>query len=231
MNKNHLVTAGAAVLVSFSMVATAYQAGDWIIRGGATTVDPNESSSSINVQGLGGGVADTGLGVTTDTQFGLTVTHMFSDHVGVELLASTPFEHDITVQGGGLSSVVPTGTTIATVKHLPPTLSAQYFFMDSASAIQPYAGVGINYWLVVDKKLSSTAKSALGAHNLKVDNSTGLAFQLGVDYNVNRNWLVNAAVWNIGIKTSASFDSSLGKVKANVNVDPWVYMVSVGYAF
>ncbi|MFT7184805.1 MAG: outer membrane protein [Pseudohongiellaceae bacterium] len=34
-------------------------------------------------------------GVDNDTQFGLTLTYMITNRVGLELLAAIPFEHDV----------------------------------------------------------------------------------------------------------------------------------------
>lgn len=231
MRKILLFTAATSVVAVMPLAASAHKAGDWIIRGGAATVDPDESSSRVSVAGLGGPVYDTGLGVTTDTQLGLTVTYMFTDNIGLEVLASTPFEHDVTLQGSGLASVAPPGTEIASVEHLPPTISLQYFFLDGSSAIQPYAGIGINYWMVMDEELSGAAKSALNARSLDVDDSVGLSLQVGVDYKIDEHWLINAAVWNIDIDTDASFNSAVGKVSAEIEIDPWVYMIGVGYTF
>lgn len=225
--KNYLPA--LAILAALPITVSAYEAGDWIVRGGAASVNPDESSSRINVGGSP--VADTGVGVDNDTQVGLTLTYMVSSRVGVELLASTPFEHDVTLQGNGLSAYAPAGTTIASVEHLPPTLSLQYFFMPANSAWQPYAGVGINYWLVLDEELSSDAENALGASDLDVDDSAGLSLQLGMDYQLNDRWLLNAAVWKIDISTEASFDTAVGAVDVDIDVDPWVYMLSVGYRF
>lgn len=225
--KNYLPA--LAIIAAIPMSASAYEAGDWIVRGGAASVNPDESSSRVNVGGTA--IDDTGVGVDNDTQLGLTVTYMVSSKIGVELLASTPFEHDVTLQGNGLSAYAPAGTTIASVEHLPPTLSLQYFFMPANSAWQPYAGIGINYWLVMDEDLSSAAESALGASNLDVDDSVGLALQVGMDYQLTDRWLLNAAIWKIDISTDASFDTAVGPVDVDIDVDPWVYMLSVGYRF
>ena len=230
MNGRLFAAAVSAAIATLPLTSVAYEAGDWIVRGGAAVVDADESSSNIHAGGVG--VSGTGVGVDNDTQLGLTFTYMYSNHVGIELLASTPFKHDVTASGlDGLG--VPTGTTIATVEHLPPTLSLQYFFMDSSSPLQPYAGIGINYWLVLDEDLSSAAESVVGARDLEVDDSVGLSLQLGVDYQLNDRWLVNAAIWKIDIETDASFYSdALGaEVSADIDIDPWVYMVSVGYRF
>jgi outer membrane protein len=43
--------------------------------------------------------------------------------------------------------------------------------------------------------------------------------------------MLNASMWKIDIDTDASFNSALGKVTADVDIDPWVYMLSLGYRF
>ncbi len=227
------------LLTTLPSAVMAHKQGEWIARVGAATVDPDESSSLINVADLGGNVPDSGLGIGSDTQVGITVAYMITDNIALELLAATPFEHDVSIKGNGIAGAqpgLPNGTDIATVEHLPPTLSLQYFPLDSSSKIQPYAGIGINYTLILDESLSSAIKAdvadgGLAASNLDIDDSIGLSLQLGVDYQLDDKWLINAAVWNMDIETEASFDSAVGKVKADLDIDPWVYMVSVGYKF
>ncbi|MCY4124629.1 MAG: outer membrane protein OmpW, partial [Pseudomonas sp.] len=74
-----------------------------------------------------------------------------------------------------------------------------------------------------------------GFSNLKLQDSVGFAGQLGMDYMITDNLLVNAAVWYVDIDTKASVNgpSALGysKTKVDVDVDPWVYMVGLGYKF
>lgn len=222
-----------SVLVTLPLTALSYQKGDLIVRAGAASVDPDDSSSLVTA-GVLGPVANSGLNVDGDTQLGLTVSYMLSDHVAVELLASTPFSHDVNLQGNGIAGAVPSlpnATHMATIEHLPPTLSLQYFFLNPASKFQPYAGIGINYIIILDEDLSRKAESELGAKNLDVDNSIGRSFELGFDYQLNEHWLINASAWNIDFDTEASFDSAVGKVKADIDVDPWVYMLSIGYKF
>ncbi|MFT3930500.1 MAG: OmpW family outer membrane protein [Spongiibacteraceae bacterium] len=227
LNKKMMVLAAIAAA---STSALAYETGDIIVRAGYAAVDPRDSSSDLDVAGLGGKVANTGVGVDGAAALGLTVSYMFTPHVGIELLAATPFEHDITSKGlGGLG--VADGTVIGSTKQLPPTVSVQYYFAQSTSAIQPYVGLGLNYTTFFEEGVSSGAKSALGASNLSLDDSYGLAVEAGVDWNVGNNWVVNASVWHVQIETDASLDTALGKVKTTVSIDPWVYMVGVGYKF
>lgn len=222
-----------SALATLPMAAFSYEKGDLIVRAGAASVEPDDSSSLVTAGALGP-VANSGLNVDSDTQLGITVSYMLSDHFAIELLASTPFSHDVNLQGSGISAAVPglpNGTHMATIEHLPPTLSLQYFFLDPTSKFQPYAGIGVNYIIILDEDLSHKAKTELAAKNLDVDNSIGRSFELGFDYQINEHWLVNASAWNIDFDTEASFDSAVGKVKADIDVDPWVYMLSIGYKF
>jgi len=226
-NKMHLT---AAIILALSSGAFAYETGDWVVRAGYAAVDPRDSSSDLDVAGLGGKVPGTGVGVDGSKALGITASYMVAPHIGIELLAATPFQHDITTKGlGGLG--IPDGTKLGSAKHLPPTVSAQYYFLDSNSAFQPYVGLGVNYTKFFSESLSNDAKTSLGASNLKLKDSWGLAAEVGLDYRVNDRWLVNASVWKVDIKSDASLNTALGKVKTTVTIDPWVYMVGVGYKF
>ncbi|MET0379057.1 MAG: OmpW family outer membrane protein [Spongiibacteraceae bacterium] len=219
------------VLISATVAAGsafAYEPSDWIVRAGYASVDPRDDSSDLNVNGTG--LAGTGVGVGSGTALGITVSYMFTPHWGVELLAATPFEHDLTTKGlGGLG--VPDGTRLGSIEQLPPTLSVQYYFAPADSVWQPYVGLGINYTTFFSEDLSAAAKSKLGASDLQLDDSWGLAGEVGLDWAINEQWLLNVSVWHADIDTDASLNTALGKVKTTVNIDPWVYMVAAGYKF
>ncbi|MGN8261743.1 OmpW/AlkL family protein [Pseudomonas sp. SMSB3] len=227
MNKSMLGAVLAALALT-APVAHAHQAGDIIVRAGAITTAPNESSSDLKFDGAK--VSGTKATLDSDTQLGLTFGYMLTDHIGLELLAATPFQHTVGVKGLGAGL----DGKLANIKQLPPTLSVQYYPMDPGSKFQPYAGVGINYTLFFDEDLSSTRKQQ-GFSNLKLQDSVGIAGQLGMDYMITDNLLVNASVWYVDIDTKASVNgpTALGysKTKVDVDVDPWVYMVGLGYKF
>ena len=91
MKKSALATLVLAALVS-APSAFAYEAGDIIVRAGLTSVSPNDDSSNVNVDALGGNV---GMGVEVDsnTQLGLNLVYMLDSNWGLEVLAATPFTH------------------------------------------------------------------------------------------------------------------------------------------
>lgn len=215
MNKNIVSGLIATVLLTtgFTSSALAHQAGDIIVRAGVAAVTPNESSPVV------ADVAE--FSVSNNTQLGLNFGYMITDNIGIELLAATPFSHDISL--GSLGK-------IAETKHLPPTLVAQYYFGDASSKLRPYVGVGVNFTNFYDNEFTQEAKD-LGLSELSLSNSWGAAAQVGIDYQMNDSWLINASVWYAQISTDVKFN--LGDAAQNVetDIDPWVYMVSVGYTF
>ncbi|ABS07635.1 outer membrane protein OmpW [Shewanella baltica] len=213
MNKNTVSTLIAATLLAagFSASVSAHQAGDIIVRAGAIVVAPNESSDDVAGKGE--------FQISNDTQLGLNFGYMLTDNFGVELLAATPFSHDVSLGG----------TKIAETKQLPPTLVAQYYFGNSQSVVRPYIGVGVNYTNFYDNEFTNDLGGALT--DLSMTTSWGLAAQAGIDYQVSKNWLVNASVWYAQISSDVKFKLSGDTVVIGTDIDPWVYMVSVGYTF
>jgi outer membrane protein len=227
--RTSLFTASLLALAIAAPLAHAHQAGDIIVRAGAITVDPQESSSDIWVGALGMDVAGTKATLDSDTQLGLNFAYMLTNNIGIELLAATPFSHDVGVKGmpGGFAGL---NGKLGELKHLPPTLSVVYYPLDASSAFQPYVGAGINYTWFFDTKLSSEAEGK-GFSGLDMKDSWGLAAQVGMDYMLTDNIMLNAQVRYIDIETTGTTHILGDKVKVDVDVDPFVYMVGLGYKF
>lgn len=201
MKKLSLLVAAALLAPS----AFAHQAGDILVRGGAITVSPNSSGDDVAGSGH--------LNPHSNTQLGLTLSYMVTDNWGVELLAATPFSHSVST---GLGEV-------AKVKHLPPSLMAQYYFGNAQSKVRPYVGAGINYTFFFDEE----GRGALTNTDVEADDSWGLAAQAGVDMDINEDWFVNGSIWYMDIDTdvktvAGTFDTS---------IDPIGLMVGLGYRF
>ncbi|MBJ2288315.1 MULTISPECIES: OmpW/AlkL family protein [Pseudomonas] len=228
-----LLSASLFALALAAPIAHAHEAGDILVRAGAITVNPKADSGSVKVDQ--GPLAGTNLGgkatMSSDTQLGLNFAYMLTNHVGIELLAATPFEHDVKIKNTGLDAA---NGKLGTLKHLPPTLSVVYYPLDSKSAFQPYVGAGINYTWIYDEHVGSSAQGQ-GFNNFKAENSWGWAAQVGMDYMINDKWMINGQVRYIDISTKATVENSAlpagTRAKVNVDVDPMVYMVGIGYKF
>jgi outer membrane protein len=200
-----------------------------IVRVGLTTVAPDESSTNVFV---GGGDLGFVLNVDNNTQLGLNFAYFVTDNWNIEVLAATPFKHDVNVNANPLGL-----EKLGEVTHLPPTVTANYFFADSVAAFQTYVGVGLNYTIFFDEEFTS-ANEGLGFSDLDLDASFGISAQVGFDYMIDKKWFVNASAHYIDISTDATFtlnntapgaDNAPGNV--TLDIDPWVYAVSLGYKF
>ena len=201
-----LIAALAASALLLPASAFAYQQGDVLLRVGVTSVQPDDRYKPAGVR------AD------DDTRLGLNITYMLADNLGLELLLATPFEHDIQLEGTG---------TVGSTKHLPPTLSLQYYFTNN-SPLTPYLGAGVNYTVFFDADLKEG-----GAGSIQLKDSTGVALQLGADYAINNNWGPNLDIRWMDIDTYIESASAAGAgfVGTNVTIDPMVYSLTALYRF
>ena len=197
------VTAALLAVTTLAGATASAKQGDWLVRFGASVVDPKSDNLTL--------APGTTLQIGDDTRPSFDVTYMFRDKWGVELLASTVWKHELNVRTA-------TGTTrLGEVSHLPPTISLQYHF-NPDGRVRPYVGLGVNYTLLFDEEPDA----------LSVDNSFGPAAQLGLDYSLNDKWFVNVSACYIDIDADARLGTaSIGTVE----VDPIVYGLHVGYRF
>lgn len=209
-----------ASLLAASGISQAYEAGELLMRVGSATVSPDSKSDNID-QAPGESV-----GANDNTQLGLSATYMFTNNLGLEVLAASPFTHDITAKGGALA-----GASIGEAKQLPPTVTAQYYFLDTNSAIQPYAGVGLNFTVFFDEKTGKDIEG-MGYDSLTLDNSTGLTAQVGVDYKVNQNVFINASAMYAQIGSTATLTGEgQPDLTVDYDLDPMVYRLNLGYRY
>lgn len=241
--KKIVATLSIASAALVTAQAQAWEAGDMFVRGGVVNVSPDAGSDGVAIPALGiSPIAGTSVDVDDNTQLGLTFTYMMSANFGLEVLAATPFKHDITADltAAGIGvGVAPVGETT----HLPPTVSAVWYPFGSADAVKPYVGAGLNYTVFFDEEvdpaleaLTGTLAGAAGPVplDMDLDGSFGLAFQAGFDWELDPKWHLNASVRWIDIGTDAELtNSDLGTVITvdNVDIDPWVYQINIGYEF
>ena len=213
MKKRFIQTAAGALALSVAQISMGFEAGEWLLRAGAANVDPDSSNGNIAA------LSNAKVEVDDDTQLGLNVAYFVTDNVAVELLAATPFKHDIDVGGAAAGDT----------KHLPPTLTANWYPASSDSAYQPYLGVGLNYTIFFEDQLNAATATALSATDLEIDDSFGLSAQIGLDYQISDTLFLNAQVRYIDISTDATVKTTAGNVDFDVDIDPMVYMIGLGF--
>jgi outer membrane protein len=218
MINNRLTVLAAALAAAFASVpAQAIEAGDLLVRLGPTRVNPNDSSDCFNGPGAPG--ACTEGEVKNDNELGITLEYMMSDSLGVQLLASTPFNHKINASIDG-NSVGVVGKT----KHLPPTLTLNYHFNTEGTFV-PFIGAGVNYTWFFDENTTG----ALNGLDLNLSDSWGAAGIAGVDWQLEDDYLFSMEVWYAKIATEAHISGGIGS--ADVDIDPWIFKVSLGKKF
>lgn len=181
------------------------QDGKWQVRVRALHLNSSNGGSTN---------PDLNLSVNDKWMPELDISYYFTPNFAAELILTYPQKHDIRAAGDKIGSL----------KHLPPTLLAQYHFTNFG-AFKPYVGAGINY-----TRFSSVKwEPAVQPQNPSVKkNSWGGALQVGFDYALDKNWSINFDVKKVYIDT----DVSLGGNKiGNFKVDPVLVGVGVGYRF
>ena len=139
------ISASAAALP-----AMAQGAGDFLVRFGPATVMPNDDSGEVEP------LSGTGVEVDDATSLAFTLTYMYTDNIGISLLGALPFEHDIKGDKGAID-----GVDVATIEHLPPTVTVEYYFQPNAD-IRPYVGAGFNYTMFSDEDADSELEGIVG---------------------------------------------------------------------
>ena len=149
----------------------------WMIRVRALGVLP-DGESKVSV---GGAPSVNGLKVSNTFVPEVDITYFFTKNIAVEAICCVS-PHKIK----GSKALAGVGE-IGEALLFPPTIMLQYHFTNFG-AFKPYVGVGVNWTHFF--RTDATAPFS----NLKIDDSFGVAAQVGFDYMINRNWGINVDV-------------------------------------
>jgi outer membrane protein len=233
MKKSLLVLALAATFAP--MVAQA-EAGDWVVRLRAVSVNPNEDSNlgkyvnDINPAFLNRGAE---LAVDSNVIPELDISYYFTKNIAAELILALGTKHDVSVKGAAAGDAVQ-NQKLGSVDLLPPTLTLQWHF-NPDQMIDPYVGAGVNYTVALDRNLSFS--QALPGNDIKISkDSWGYALQAGVDINLKDGWLINADVKYLDINTNVEARLGANNTGAwtkidDLDINPWVFGLGVGKKF
>ena len=203
MNKYTLSIAIAAL----GMIAGNAMAEDspWLVRARVVNIDTAKKADPIS----GAGAADR-VTVANKTIPEVDISYFMSPNLSAELILTYPQKHDVALDGKNIGSI----------KHLPPTLTLQYHFMPEAS-FSPYLGAGVNY-------TRFSGVNLLGGTGGLDTSSFGLAAQAGADLKLDKRWSLNVDVKKVQIRSDLTIS---GAKVSNLQVDPWLVGVGVGYRF
>jgi outer membrane protein len=195
-----LVLAGGVVLP----LASQAQDAPWLVRVRAVDLaSANKDSTGLD------------LSINNKVIPEIDFSYFFTPQIAAELVLTYPQKQ--TIRAGG--------TEIGSLKHLPPTLTAQYHFT-ALGAFKPYVGAGLNYTRFSSVRFDPAVQTALQPSLKK--NSFGLALQVGFDYEFSKNTYFNVDVKKVQIRTDvSSFGAQVGTFK----VDPWLVGVGIGRRF
>lgn len=230
MKKTALALGLTAAL--FAGMANAHQAGDVILRAGGVFVSANSESDTtsnrnIQIPNVGNAKVDVKLNVSDNAQLGLTATYMFTDNIGLELLAATPFSHKIKASAYvNDKELVNLGDAVK-LKQLPPSLYLQYYFLDKDAGSRPYLGLGLNYTRFFNAKSLRPEVTEL---NVK-KHSFAPIVNAGIDIKLTDNVYWNTSMWYTQIKTKAKFKALDLDHEVKVKLDPFVFFTGLAYRF
>jgi len=213
------ILAAAGAMAAATPVSAQIKQGDWLFRVRAIDVIPNERSGAVT------GVAGSEVGLGDAVMPEIDFTYMATDHIGAELILATT-KHSLSGRGtiGALGRV---GSSWA----LPPTLTLQYH-ANPKGAVRPYVGAGINYTLFYAAKSAASLDGALGGSTrVKLDDSFGYALQAGVDVDLTPKLFANLDVKYIDMRTTARLTTGATLRTVDVDINPLVVGVGVGFRF
>ncbi|MBS1160676.1 MAG: hypothetical protein H6R15_3095 [Proteobacteria bacterium] len=203
--KNKILVAALAVAGLISVnVAQAAEEGSFLVRARAVNIS-FDNGQADNLQA-------TALVEAKDRWIPeVDLSYFITKNIAAELVLTYPQTVDIKVNG------VERGK----IKALPPSLLVQYHFTE-LGAFKPYVGAGLNYTIF-------TSRNNILSGAASVDSSSfGLVGQLGFDYALTKNWLLNLDVKYIQMDTDVKVGGNkVGKLELN----PVTAGVGVGYRF
>lgn len=205
------------IMIVVLVVPTVADAQSWILRARAISVQPNDSSGEIG---------DFGSYVAVDsaTTLEVDITYMFSDQIGLEVIAATT-KHDLSATGGALD-----GASLGSVMVLPPTAILQWYIIPEGM-LNLYVGAGLNFTYFYSYDLSDDLEG-LGVTGVTFDNSFGLAGNLGLNINLSDRWMLNGDIKYIQMKTDAGVKVGSDTLDTvSVDINPWVFGIGVGVRF
>lgn len=199
MNKQLMCVAAAVAALSGGQALA--QASPWWVRLRAVQLDmTNENSTPV-----------AGLGANNKTIGEVDVSYFWTPNLAAELALTVPQRQILRADSGDLGGLT----------HLPTTLTFQYHWTD-LDGFKPYLGLGVNYTKI-------TGVSVAGGQYTLDSSSTGGAWQVGVDFPLDKKWSLNVDLKKVYIRTDVY--TAAGVNTGTLKLDPTFFGVGLGYRF
>lgn len=211
--KTLAVVAASAAALAGTAQAGSYN-GDFLVRLQGTVVAP-DAGADVFAPGAVAPIAGSDADVSTEVIPTLTLTYFFNKNIAAELFCCFA-KFDVEAEGT-IAALGNVGDTWV----FPPIVTLQYHF-DAMNGFKPYVGAGVQYIAF----FSEGSDAALG--KLDIDNAFGFALQAGFDMEIGNGLYLNADVKKVWLDTEATWASGH---RADVDIDPWIFSVGVGYRF
>lgn len=203
--KNIFALAVLALAVA-APVAQAQDTGNWLIRGRILSLKSANGGSTT---------PDLKLSINDKVFPEVDFSYFYTPNIAFELILTYPQKQHVRADGD----------EIGTLRHLPPTLTAQYHFT-GLNGFRPYVGAGINYTVFSSVEFDPAVVAAL--HPSIKKSSVGAALQAGVDIPIGLGWLVNVDVKKVQLKTDVKAGGTkIGEFK----IDPTLWSIGLGKRF
>jgi len=214
-NGKLLVAMAVAGLSVGSMSAQALDLDKLTLRVRVIDIIPADKSDAIPALAIPADSIDVKAKLAPDIDF----EYALADNWALELLLTIPQRHDVVVKESALGRNVNVGS----VQHLPPTLTAKYYF--ATKTIKPYIGAGVNFTWFTDSDLANIP----GVGQLSISRtSVGPALQAGIDVTISDKWSLSFDAKKAWISTDLKLNGS--KI-ASVDVNPYIFGMGAGYRF
>lgn len=214
--------ASVAVLACSSNVF-AQKAGSWSASIGFTQIAPDVNSGNLSAPSL----PNTKVDISSNTQITGAVNYAMTDNIVISAPLGLGFKHKVS-GAGAIAGVGVIGTT----KALPITLLGQYRFMEANSAFRPYVGGGLSFVKFYKEKgtavLTAITNPGGPATTIRFESKLAPTIQLGMVYNINEKWYLDANYTKTFVKTTGTLSTGQ-TLKATLNPDGYTFQV--GYKF
>ncbi len=191
----------------------------WQVRLRAVGVIPQGGGGLTTVPG--GAFVSDGVKASDAVIPELDISYFLTKNISVEAICCISY-HNLFLDGGPLG-----GRKIAHTLLFPPTVLLQYH-ITTFGPFQPYVGVGVNYTHFFSQKPDGVI-----LNSITVQDSWGVAGQVGFDYMIDDHWGLNFDVKKIMMNphVNATVAPGLVSLSGRAALSPWLIGGGITYRF